>query len=232
MSPRILLIDHYDSFTYNLAHLIARVSGAMPRIVSHDAPMSVIRAEPFDGLVLSPGPGRPDCSDDFQCGVELIKTVEQPILGVCLGHQGLAYAYGARIVRAPEPIHGRPSLIHHDGSGLFNGVDGAFQAIRYHSLSVVQLPSCLRVNAWSDDGVVMGIQHRTHPQFGIQFHPESIGTEHGDHLIAAFLDLTKRRQSPASFYVVKPPSSPTHAETETVNIHVRNHERHYDTVEW
>ncbi|MEE2788663.1 MAG: aminodeoxychorismate synthase component I [Myxococcota bacterium] len=187
MSSRVLLIDHYDSFTYNLAHLIAQVTGCAPRVVAHDAPMSTILAEPFDAIVLSPGPGRPDRSADFASGHHLIHALQQPLLGVCLGHQGLAHAYGARIAPAAEPVHGRPSLIHHDGKGIFRRLRQPFKAIRYHSLCAVEMPDCLDVTAWSEDGVVMGVQHRIRPQFGIQFHPESIGTEDGAALMDGFM---------------------------------------------
>ncbi len=185
---RLVVIDNYDSFTYNLVHLLAEICQATPLVVKNDEiSWEGLRKKQFDGIVISPGPGRPDHPDDFGLCKTVIEEATVPLLGVCLGHQGMGASLGGSVVRAPSPMHGRTSLIHHNGNGIFNGIPSPFKAARYHSL-VVQppVPSCLEVTAWTDDGLIMGLSHRSRPHWGVQFHPESIITEHGRKLLENF----------------------------------------------
>jgi anthranilate synthase component 2 len=191
----LLLIDNYDSFTYNLVHYLGEL-GAVCKVWRNDA-ISVADALAIEpaGIVLSPGPCDPDKAGIC---VELVRAAAGriPLLGVCLGHQAIAQAMGARIVRAPEPVHGKPGMIHHDGTGVFNGLPSPFRAIRYHSLTVApdSVPDALEVTARTEDGIVMGISHREHALHGVQFHPESIDSEHGHRLLRNFLDTTDDRK--------------------------------------
>jgi para-aminobenzoate synthetase len=189
---KTLLIDNYDSFTYNLFQLLAEANGDEPSVVRNDeAGWEELSKLEFDNIVVSPGPGRPDREGDFGVCAEAIRRSEAPLLGVCLGHQGLGAAYGAKVVHAPEVMHGRLSAILHEGSPLFAGIPREFQAVRYHSLCVEQpLPEELEPIAWTSDGVLMAVAHRDRPQWGVQFHPESICTEYGRLLLANFRDLT------------------------------------------
>ncbi len=188
---RILLIDNHDSFTFNLAHLIHRVTGSLPIVIPNDAMgWDAAAALGAQAVVLSPGPGRPEVPGDIGLCADAIAQANVPILGVCLGHQALAHAAGARIVHAPEPRHGRISAIRHEGSDLFAGLPDGFAAVRYHSLAAVDLPPSLEALAWSEEGVVMALRHRTLPWRGVQFHPESISSEHGALIFANFLDAT------------------------------------------
>lgn len=188
----ILIIDNYDSFTYNLVHLIGALS---PNIIvkRNDAitATDAINMKP-SGIVLSPGPCDPD-----QAGICLELTLkatesEIPILGVCLGHQTIAQAFGADIVRCHEIIHGKMGEIHHDSTGLFEGIPEPFSATRYHSLIVSRenLPGELKKTAWLRDGTIMGLSHKKLPIFGVQFHPESIASEHGHKLVKNFISNT------------------------------------------
>ena len=192
---RILLIDNYDSFTYNLVHQIAATAGQAPTVVHNDWPgwhPSVLDA--FDAVVLSPGPGDPRVPEDFGICAEVIRLAARrriPLLGVCLGHQGLAHAFGAVVRRAPEPRHGRPSPVLHDGTGPFHGLPSPVEVIRYHSLLIDEVPEELVVTARADDGVIMGIRHRELPLWGVQFHPESIGTRDGARMMANFIALVR-----------------------------------------
>ncbi len=184
----ILLLDNYDSFTFNLYQAMAG-QGAEVVVVRNDAEsVEELLARGPAGVVLSPGPGRP-----AQAGVlpELLRALPEgmPLLGVCLGHQGLVGHPGGRRELDPVPTHGKASLVHHDGEGLFRGLPNPFSAGRYHSLRAARedLPADLRLTAWTEDGLVMGVQHRDLPRYGIQFHPESILTPQGDRLIGRFL---------------------------------------------
>ncbi|HEY5941360.1 MAG TPA: gamma-glutamyl-gamma-aminobutyrate hydrolase family protein, partial [Solirubrobacterales bacterium] len=190
---RTLLIDNYDSFTYNLFQLLAEVNGTEPIVVRNDeADWPELEQLEFDNVVISPGPGRPDRAADFGVCAEAIRRCERPLLGVCLGLQGIGWVEGGKVGQAPEPMHGRVVEIEHDGTGLFDGVPNPFQATRYHSLALgTPLPSALRETA-SCDGVPMAVEHRDRLQWGVQFHPESIATEHGKRLLANFRDLTPR----------------------------------------
>ncbi len=190
-----LLIDNYDSFTFNLFQLLAEENGVEPVVIRNDeASWAELSRLAFDNVVLSPGPGRPERRRDFGVCAEAIRHCEAPLLGVCLGHQGLGWVYGGRVARAPEPLHGRLRPVAHAGSPLFAGIPRRFEAVRYHSLCLRDpLPAELEPIAWADDGVVMGLAHRTRPQWGVQFHPESVATQHGRRLLANFRDLTAQR---------------------------------------
>jgi para-aminobenzoate synthetase len=189
---RTLLIDNYDSFTFNLFHLLGEVNGDEPIVVRNDElSWEELAALPVDNIVISPGPGRPEHERDVGVSLEVLQRAEVPLLGVCLGHQALAHVSGGAIDHAPEVMHGRLSQIDHDGRGLFAGIPQAFSAVRYHSLAVGAVPGDLRVTAWTPDDVVMGLEHRARPLWGVQFHPESISTEHGATLLRNFRDLTR-----------------------------------------
>ena len=185
---RVLLIDNYDSFTYNLFQYL-RELGATVEVRRNDA-LSVAEAAALrpDRIVVSPGPCTPA---EAGISVELIRQLgpQVPTLGVCLGHQSLGAAFGGAVVRAPQVMHGKLSAIHHAGQGVFAGLPTPFTATRYHSLIVRRddLPAELEVTAWTDDGLIMGLRHRTHPIEGVQFHPESIMTESGKLLLRTFL---------------------------------------------
>jgi anthranilate synthase/aminodeoxychorismate synthase-like glutamine amidotransferase len=188
MRPRVLLVDNYDSFTYNLAQAIDAL-GAEVDVRRADVvfPADVATAPP-KALVISPGPGTPERAGNSMALVRALSG-KVPILGVCLGHQAIGAVFGGRVVRAPAVVHGKTSRVTHDGGGLFAGIPSPFVATRYHSLVVDEetLPSVLRVTARSADGLLMAFRHETHPTFGVQFHPESVLTRHGPRLLANFL---------------------------------------------
>jgi para-aminobenzoate synthetase len=195
-----LLIDNYDSFTFNLFQLLAEVNGVEPIVVRNDAASwdELARLE-FDNVVISPGPGRPDVRSDFGVCAEAIRRCEKPLLGVCLGLQGIGWVEGGEVVQAPEPMHGRVVEIEHDGSPLFAGIPSPFEATRYHSLALAHpLPPTLRETATAD-GIPMAIEHRNRPQWGVQFHPESIATPQGKRLLENFRDLTPSSRGPVDF---------------------------------
>jgi para-aminobenzoate synthetase len=189
---KTLLIDNYDSFTYNLFQLLAEANGDEPIVVHNDeASWAELEQLPYDNIVISPGPGSPDHEGDFGICAQAIEQATVPLLGVCLGHQGLTWVHGGKVISAPEVMHGRLSAVLHDDSALFAGIPREFQAVRYHSLCVEQpLPPELEAIARTSDGVVMAVAHRTRPQWGVQFHPESICTDYGRQLLANFRDLT------------------------------------------
>ncbi|WP_305091449.1 aminodeoxychorismate synthase component I [Prescottella sp. R16] len=203
---RTLLIDNYDSFTYNLHSVLSEVNGCPPTVVPNDADWESVRLEEFDNVVVSPGPGRPDRKRDFGISVRAFESGRIPVLGVCLGHQGLCHVFGGRVELAPVPMHGRLSEVRHDGSGLFAGIPSPFRAVRYHSLIVEDLPGELEPQAWTGDGLLMAVRHRREPLWGVQFHPESICTEYGRELVANFRDLTPTR-SGVGRRVSRPPES-------------------------
>src|SRR5215218_4979907 len=213
---RTLLIDNYDSFTFNLFHLLGEVNGDEPIVVRNDElAWEELAALPVDNIVISPGPGRPERERDVGVTLDVLQSATVPVLGVCLGHQALAHITGGAIDHAPEVMHGRVSRIHHDGRGLFERIPQGFAAVRYHSLVVGAVPAALRVTAWTPDQVVMGLGHRTRPLWGVQFHPESISTEHGRTLVRNFRDLTRaHRRSPAG--------APRHARQAAGGVHVRH----------
>jgi para-aminobenzoate synthetase len=185
----VLLIDNYDSFTFNLRHLLAAELGELPTVCRNDAiPFAALGRGEFDALVISPGPGRPEESRDFGGCRRAILEFDLPILGVCLGHQGIATAFGGAIERAPVPVHGEATEIVHQGAPMFAAVPRRFEAVRYHSWIVVEpLPGCLEVTARAADGTVMALAHRERPIWGVQFHPESIGTPAGAAIVRNFV---------------------------------------------
>jgi len=186
----ILVVDHYDSFVYNLVQLVQRSGRETTVIRSDERSAAGAAALAPDGVILSPGPGRPESAG---CMVELVRALpaDTPVLGVCLGHQALAVALGATVARAPQPVHGKASPIRHTGRPLFAGVSTSFSAGRYHSLVVRRegLPPELLVTAESEDRLVMALEHRDQPRFGVQFHPESILTPDGPRILENFLAL-------------------------------------------
>jgi len=189
--PRVVVVDHHDSYTWNLVHLVVAVTGELPAVVQHDE-VSVADLAGYSHVVLSPGPGHPDDPGDFAVGREVLLTTDVPVLGVCLGMQGLVAAYGG-IVGQVQPAHGDVARVTHAGTGVFDGVPSPFDAVRYHSLATLALPVVLVETAWCEgpDGpVVMGVAHRDKPQWGVQFHPESVLTEHGARVVANFLAAT------------------------------------------
>ncbi|MDW4904819.1 aminodeoxychorismate synthase component I [Streptomyces sp. ADMS] len=195
---KTLLIDNYDSYTYNLFQLIAEVNGEEPTVIRNDTLTSridsLLEFAKFDNVVVSPGPGHPAAPRDFGISARVLAESGIPVLGVCLGHQGIALGERGRIVPAPEPRHGHLSTIRHDEQDLFKGLPQNFTAVRYHSLSVREpLPDTLQATAWAEDGVLMGLRHRTRPLWGVQFHPESVLTEYGRRMLMNFRNLTAER---------------------------------------
>jgi len=186
---RLLLLDNYDSFTWNLAQYLQELGAELRVELTDGISVKQVLAERFDAVVLSPGPGLP-CGAGIM--LDLIRALpgRLPLLGVCLGHQAIAEAYGGRVVPAPALVHGKTSRIFHSGEGIFDGLPDAFDATRYHSWVVdeVSLPAELRVVARTGDGVVMALEHRSRPVWGVQFHPESVLTGSGKRLLGNFLD--------------------------------------------
>lgn len=204
----LTLIDNYDSFTYNLVHFLGEL-GAQCRVYRNDeVSVDQVLEEKPQAIVLSPGPCTPN-----EAGIclELVKraAAEVPVLGVCLGHQAIGQAFGSKVVRAPTLMHGKLSTIRNlgagsssarnTGAGIFAGLPAAFEATRYHSLTVEResIPDCFEITAETDDGVIMGLQHKTHSLHGVQFHPESIASQHGHALLANFLDIAGIEHEPA-----------------------------------
>jgi len=196
-----LLIDNYDSFTYNLYHYMEEI-GAKVEVFRNDAITvdEILKRKStgdIEGVILSPGPRTPD-----EAGI-CLDLIEQaagrlPILGVCLGHQSIGQIYGGRVIRAPYLMHGKVSSIHHKGESVFKGFDTPFRATRYHSLIVARdsLPACLRVTAETEDGLIMGLAHESHPVHGVQFHPESIESEYGHDLLRNFVEIANEFNAP------------------------------------
>ncbi len=185
----ILVIDNYDSFTYNLVHYLQELGAAIEVVRNDMISVPEALARNPEAILLSPGPCTPNeagiCLDLIAAAAER----KLPLFGVCLGHQAIGQAFGGIVERAPQAMHGKTSPVHHDNSGVFHGLPDPFTAARYHSLIVRRagLPDALHVNAWTDDGTIMGMRHRELPIHGVQFHPESIATEHGHQLIGNFL---------------------------------------------
>ncbi|WP_406219260.1 aminodeoxychorismate synthase component I [Streptomyces canus] len=195
---KTLLIDNYDSYTYNLFQLIAEVNGEEPVVVLNDAVGALADLGAylagFDNVVVSPGPGHPAEPRDFGLSTAVLAESPIPVLGVCLGHQGIALGEGGRVGPAPEPRHGHLSTVRHDGRDLFRGLPQEFTAVRYHSLAVSEpLPQALEATAWAEDGVLMGLRHRSRPLWGVQFHPESVLTDYGHRMLVNFRNLTAER---------------------------------------
>ncbi len=191
---RTLLVDNYDSYTFNLYQLIAEINGQEPVVVVNDDPMlSGPLPEDIDNIVVSPGPGRPQHARDIGLVGDLLRRTTLPVLGVCFGHQTIAHLAGASVVAAPEPRHGHLAKVSHDGDPLFAGIPREFVAVRYHSLCVEEpLPEELIATAWADDGVLMALRHRDRPQWGVQFHPESVASQCGGEILRNFAELTRQ----------------------------------------
>jgi anthranilate synthase component 2 len=189
--PSVLVIDNYDRCTWNLVHYLEEL-GAKPRVMRNDAltPADAL-ASGDDAILISPGPGSPRDAGISLALVEACAKARRPLLGICLGHQAIAEAFGGRIERAPAPTHGKTSDICHDGSGVFIGLPSPFPATRYHSLAVArnELPACLRITAAAGDDTIQGLAHETLPIHGVQFHPESVASAHGHKLLGNFLAL-------------------------------------------
>jgi len=189
---RLLVIDNYDSFTYNLVHFLGEL-GAESEVRRNDKiTLDEIADMAPDAIVLSPGPATPDTAGICLGLIERFAPT-MPILGVCLGHQALGQAFGGEVIRAPELMHGKTSKINHTGKGLFRGLNSGFEATGYHSLIVkaATLPDALEVTASTEDGLIMGMQHRRYPSHGVQFHPESIASENGHAILQNFLNLAR-----------------------------------------
>ncbi|WP_017654322.1 aminodeoxychorismate synthase component I [Fortiea contorta] len=192
---KTLIIDNYDSYTFNLYQLIAEINGEYPTVIyNNQITWNELKQWEFDNIVISPGPGRPENSKDFGICHQAIQNTQVPLLGVCLGHQGLSNVFGGKVIHAPEVRHGRLSQVYHDGTDLlFAGIPSPFSVVRYHSLLVAdELPKCLEKVAWTDDNLIMGIRHRSLPLWGVQFHPESICTEYGHTLFENFQKITRK----------------------------------------
>jgi anthranilate synthase component 2 len=189
-AQRVFVLDNYDSFTFNLVQLLGRIGAEVTVARNDDLTVRDVAEQRPDAIVISPGPSRPEKAG---ISVELVRELgpSVPILGVCLGHQAIGVAYGAEVIRVP-PVHGKAWPIHHASSGAFGGLPSPIVAARYHSLAIAResLPPELEVTAWSEDEVVMGVRHRSHPVEGFQFHPESILTDDGEALLSAFLSRT------------------------------------------
>lgn len=213
----IVIIDNYDSFTYNLYQLVAGLPGCHVRVIKNDEmnyhEFAQLQA---DAVILSPGPGHPGREQDFALCRDVLASWSKPILGVCLGHQGLAHFYGAEVVRDRFPMHGRLSSVVHEGHALFDRIPSQFDVIRYHSLTIdpQTLPDSLEVIARASDGSIMAIAHKTEPYYGVQFHPESIGSEYGQQLLQNFIALAKR----------------AHAATLSLTLHVQCVDKAPDTL--
>jgi anthranilate synthase/aminodeoxychorismate synthase-like glutamine amidotransferase len=182
------MIDNYDSFTYNLVQYLGELGADITVFRNDQVTVDKVRALAPDQIVISPGPGDPD---DGGVSNEVIRQLGPltPVLGVCLGHQCIGHVYGGKVSRAPRLMHGKVSSVYHNARGIFNGVPSPFKATRYHSLIVEEpLPDCLEVTAFTRDGEIMGLRHKEFPVLGVQFHPESILTEHGKRLLRNFLD--------------------------------------------
>ena len=197
---KTLLVDNHDSYTYNVFHLLAAASGEEPMVVNNDAvSWRVLTRMDFDAIVLSPGPGHPSRWHDFGVCSDILQKSEVPVFGICLGHQGIGNLLEGTVNRAPMAMHGRLSRVMHEGKGLFKDVPQGFSVVRYHSLAITSPPGPEgSVVAWSDDGVVMGVEHTRRPIWGVQFHPESISTEYGLKIAENFFAMAERHQRPES----------------------------------
>ncbi|WP_204106506.1 MULTISPECIES: aminodeoxychorismate synthase [Spirulina sp. CCY15215] len=194
-----LIIDNYDSYTFNLYQMLAEINEKPPIVIRNDRlswPDLQDLLNTIDNIVISPGPGHPKNERDFGICQQILKKIKIPLLGVCLGHQGIGYIFGGRVIPAPEVRHGRLSKVYHNSSTLFKGIPEQFSVVRYHSLIVdaETLPECLEVTAWTEDRLIMGLKHRQLPFWGVQFHPESICTEYGDRLLKNFREITQQFQ--------------------------------------
>ncbi|EMA47085.1 anthranilate synthase component II [Halobiforma nitratireducens] len=190
---RVLFVDNYDSFTYNLVEYVSQLPDTETEVLKNSASLADVRAVDPDAIVISPGPGHPENDRDVGVSTDVLREVspEVPTLGVCLGLEAAVYEYGGSVGRAPEPIHGKASAVDHDGTGVFDGLEQGFRAGRYHSLVATEVPNCFAVTATAEHGtetLVMGIRHHEHPIEAVQFHPESVLTAVGHDVIENFLE--------------------------------------------
>ncbi|ELY73283.1 anthranilate synthase component II [Natronobacterium gregoryi] len=193
-TTRVLFVDNYDSFTYNLVEYVSQQPNTETEIVKNTAALEDVRAVDPDAIVVSPGPGHPRNDRDVGVTMDVLHEIspDVPTLGVCLGLEAAVYAYGGNVGRAPEPIHGKASAVDHDGAGVFEGVEQQFRAGRYHSLVATEVPDCFEVTATAEHGsetLVMGVRHREHPIEAVQFHPESVLTAAGHDVVENFLSI-------------------------------------------
>ncbi|MBS3069002.1 aminodeoxychorismate/anthranilate synthase component II [Candidatus Micrarchaeota archaeon] len=190
---RILLIDNFDSFTYNLYQAIGSLGHTVQVKRNDEISVEGIAREKYDAIVISPGPGAPENEKDFGVCAKAIEELGKntPLLGVCLGHQGIALVFGGKVVRAKNPMHGKTSIVRHNGEGIFEGVANPLRVMRYHSLIVQEesFPSCLQICATSNEGEIMALRHRQYPIFGVQFHPESIMAQDGKLMLENFCKI-------------------------------------------
>ena len=212
----VLILNNKDSFTFNLSQLVASVTRSHPLVIENTERCwaALIRRHRVGAVIISPGPGTPERIADFGVCQDVVREARVPLLGVCLGHQGIGHVCGARVIPAPKPMHGRISRVLHDGSELFDGIPRSFDAVRYHSLCLDRgsIPSCLKVTASTSDGVVMAVSHSARLQFGIQFHPESVCAEFGERLVRNFLDIAStawHRRDSSSRFQLRPSREPT-----------------------
>ena len=189
MICKTLIIDNFDSFTYNLAQYMGEVCGEAPDVVVNTTPMESIDLDRYDCIIISPGPGNPATPADVGISAEVIPRARVPVFGVCLGHQCMASLHGMAVIHADEPVHGRISVIHHDGKGVFKGLPKDLSVVRYHSLVVKAVKRPFVITAWDDNGMIHGIRHESLPLHGVQFHPESISTQEGLLMFRNFRDI-------------------------------------------
>ena len=189
----ILVVDNHDSFTWNLVHYLRELGAEVQVARGDEIGVGDALASGSDGILISPGPGTPDDAGVSLALIEACAEARRPLLGVCLGHQAIARAFGGTVVRAREPLHGKAAPVRHDGSGVFSGLPSPFQAARYHSLVVAadDFPACLVINATGDDASIQGLRHRELPIHSVQFHPESVASEGGHRLLSNFLALAE-----------------------------------------
>jgi para-aminobenzoate synthetase len=189
-----IIVDNYDSFTFNVAQMVAEAAGEEPVVLPNTVPWREIRKIPHRRIIISPGPGAPQRAADVGCSMDVLRHADCPVLGICLGHQCLVTHFGGTVARAPEPYHGRISRIRCRPDPLFAGLPETFEVTRYHSLVAhPPLPACLDSIAETPDGLIMAVRHRDQPLWGVQFHPESICSEHGAALLANFIKLEPRQ---------------------------------------
>ena len=197
---KTLIIDNYDSFTFNLYQFVGELGGN-PIVYRNDKiTIKEVKELQPTHIVISPGPGDPRDERYFGICKDTILELGQdtPVLGVCLGHQGIGYLFGAKIVRAPQVMHGKTSMVTHNGRDVFSGIKSPIKAMRYHSLVVESIPDCLQVTATTQDGIVMGLRHKDYPIYGIQFHVESVGTPEGKKILKNFLQINAKRKDTAT----------------------------------
>jgi anthranilate synthase component II len=190
----ILVVDNYDSFTWNLVHYLRELRARVEVVRNDELSAGEAMTRGTGGILISPGPGTPDEAGISLELVGLCEVARRPLLGICLGHQAIGQHFGGRVVRADAPMHGKTCAVEHDGTGLFEGLPSPFTAARYHSLTLApaEMPDCLAVNATAEDTTVQGLRHRRLPIHGVQFHPESVASEHGHRLLGNFLNLATR----------------------------------------